>query len=78
MLVEILCVVNNDKLHLFELINSIRVACHVRSILTLGYFKKKLAEGVMAIVIVTTELDVFSTFLGVDLGVFNATPDQLI
>ena len=67
MLVKILCVVKNDELHLFQLIDSVRVACYITSIFTLGNFKNKLSECVMAIVVITTKADIFTAFLGVDL-----------
>ena len=78
MLVKVLCVVHNDKLHLFQLVNSVWVACHRTSILTLGYFKNKLSECVMAIVVVTTKTDIFTAFLGVNLWVCYATSNELI
>ena len=78
MLVEILSVVHNDKLHLFQFISSIRVACHRTTILTLGHFKKKLSVGVMAVVVITTELDIFTTLLGVDLVIVHAASNELI
>ena len=67
MLVKILSVVHNDKLHLFQLVNSVGVACHRTSSLTLGYFKDKLSELVMAIVVVTTKTDIFTAFQRVNL-----------
>ena len=78
MLVKILSVVHNDKLHLFQLVNSVGVACHRTSSLTLGYFKDKLSELVMAIVVVTTKTDIFTAFQRVNLWVCYATSNELI
>ena len=78
MLVEVLSVVNNDKLHLFQFINSVGVACHVTAILTLAHFKKKLSECVMAVVVITSELYIFATLLGVDLAIFYSASNELI
>ena len=73
MLVEILCVVQNDELHLFQFIINIRVTCDRTSIFTLWYFKDKLSEGVMSIVVITSERDILTAFLSVDLRVCYTT-----
>ena len=78
MLVKILSIVHNDKLHLFELIDSVGVACYRAAILTLAHFEDKLSVVVMAVIIVTTELDVFALLNGVGLIVVHTTSNELI
>ena len=78
MLVKILSIVHNDKLHLFELLDSVGVACHRTAILTLAYFEGKFSVVVMAVIIIATERDVFALLNGVGLIVVHATPNELI